>query len=64
MRDALTFDDLPGWTFVPVEVSPGQWRVDGVSGDERSVSRSGTDVELLLVECADDARNLPPLAST
>jgi hypothetical protein len=60
MQDALTFDDLPGWTFVPVEVSPGQWRVDGVSDDERSVSRSGTDVELLLVECADDARNLPP----
>jgi hypothetical protein len=61
MQDALTFDDLPGWTFVPVEVSPGQWRVDGVSADERSVSRSGTDVELLLVECADDARNLPPI---
>jgi hypothetical protein len=61
MQDALTFDDLPGWTFVPVEVSPGQWRVDGVSDDERSVSRSGTDVELLLVECADDARNLPPI---
>ncbi len=64
MPDALTFDDLPGWTFVPVEVSPGQWRVDGVHLDGRSVSRAGCDVELLLVESADDARNQPQPSDT
>jgi hypothetical protein len=59
MPGTLTFDDLPGWTFVTTELSPEKWRVDGVHPDGRSVTRSGTDVELLLVECADDARNLP-----
>ena len=58
MLDTVTFDDLPGWTFVPVELSAGQWRVDGIHADGRAVTRSGADLELLLVECADDARNL------
>ncbi|MEJ1967596.1 MAG: hypothetical protein WDN03_03010 [Rhizomicrobium sp.] len=56
MNDPIAFDDLPSWTFIPAEISPGNWRVDGVHPDGRSVTRSGTDLELLLVECADDAR--------
>lgn len=58
MLDTVTFDDLSGWTFIPIEISAGQWRVDGVHPDGRSVTRSGADLELLLVECANDARKL------
>jgi hypothetical protein len=58
MAQTLTFDDLPGWTFVTTELSSEKYRVDGIHPDGRSITRSGIDLELLLVECADDARNL------
>jgi len=58
MIDTVAFYDLPGWTFVPFKLPDGQWRVDGVHTDERFVSRAGSDLELLLIECADHARKL------
>jgi len=48
---AITFPDLPGWTFDVDEVSAGVYRAVGVDESGRSVQATGTDPDRLLDEC-------------
>jgi len=52
-------DDLvAGWYFKCDEVSVGHYVAEGVDGWGRRVSRSGSEPEQLLKECAEDARQI------
>ena len=48
---AITFPELPGWTFDVDEVSAGVYRAVGVDESGRSVQATGTDPDQLLDEC-------------
>ena len=53
-----TFPDLPGWRFSLEEISNGAWRAQGQHADGRSVSRTSSDVTVLIREVVDDAKYL------
>lgn len=48
---AITFPELPGWTFDVDEVSAGVYRAVGVDEAGRSVQATGIDPDQLLDEC-------------
>ena len=50
------FDRLEGWFFRAQEVSNGVWEVQGSDLFGRKVSRTGSDPDILLDRCTDDAR--------
>jgi hypothetical protein len=49
-----------GWFFRVIEISPNIYRVEGIDRFGRSVSRTGTEIELdsLLKLCAQDAQQI------
>ena len=53
-------DLVDGWFFRIQEISYGAFRVDGIDRWGRIVSRVGSDneIEKMLQECADDAREI------
>ena len=53
------FDDLPFWTFVRSKLVTGNWTVEGIHLDGHYVTRTGNDLDVVLLECAADARRLP-----
>jgi len=46
---------LPGWTFRIEEVSAGVYQIQGSDRQGRSVARRGTDPDVLLAQCKQDA---------
>jgi hypothetical protein len=48
-------DELKDWEFKIDEVSANVYKVRGVDKRGRSVERIGTNLEILLSECKDDA---------
>jgi hypothetical protein len=51
-------DLVEGWFFRQREMSVGAYLVEGTDLWGRMVSRSGDDVDALLVACAEDARRI------
>jgi hypothetical protein len=51
---------IDGWYFRAIEISPNIYRVEGIDRFGRSVSRTGTEIELdnLLKLCAQDAQQI------
>lgn len=49
---------VPGWYFRLKEVSAGVYTAEGADLWGRSVSKSGTDEQALLTDCAEMARNI------
>ena len=51
---------LKGWSFRISEISMGAYRVEGIDGTGRSVSRVGSEAELdsLLQDCVKDAQEI------
>lgn len=49
---------IEGWRFHVNEISAGYYRVSGIDGSGRSVSRDGTDPETLLLLCKKDIINI------
>jgi len=58
-NDPGAFPDMPGWRFALTETSFGVYRAEGFHDDGRSVSRMGHDLPALILETAEEARNLP-----
>jgi len=51
-------DPLHDWEFKVDEISANVYRVKGVDVKGRSVERTGTNPEILLLECKTDAMKL------
>ena len=52
------FPELPGWSFEIDEASPGVYRITATDIGGRSFEMKGTDREILLVECREEAAAL------
>ena len=51
-------DLVPGWFFRVNEISNGGYKAGGADLWGRKVSRSGSDLDVLLAECAKDAERI------
>lgn len=54
---AITFPELPGWTFAVDERSAGVYEVEASNRDGRSVRLVGYDPDELLLQAQADARD-------
>ena len=57
-RDFPIADRVVGWFFRTNEVSAGVYRVDGTDLSGRTVSRTGTDPDMLIIACEEDAKGI------
>jgi len=57
-RDFPIADRVAGWFFRIHEVSAGAYRVDGTDLWGRTVSRTGTDPDALIIACEKDAKGI------